>query len=149
MEIDIYRKQGGQHHPLSNFAPYMTQRAGLYWPTVEHAFQAAKFYWHGGENHVHIVAIRTAPTPAAVKKLGKSRKHPIDPAWDERRVGVMYELLRRKLKLNPEVLWALGATGTNEIVERSPWDYFWGTGRSGTGQNQLGKLWMRIRDEGV
>jgi predicted NAD-dependent protein-ADP-ribosyltransferase YbiA (DUF1768 family) len=26
-------------------------------------------------------------------------------------------------------------------------DYDWGTGTDGTGQNNMGKLWMKLRDE--
>ena len=33
------------------------------------------------------------------------------------------------------------------IVEDSPKDNFWGWGENRTGQNNLGKLWMKIRDE--
>lgn len=33
------------------------------------------------------------------------------------------------------------------IVEDSPKDSFWGWGESRNGQNNLGKLWMKLREE--
>ena len=33
------------------------------------------------------------------------------------------------------------------IVEDSPKDNFWGWGKDRTGENHLGKLWMKLRDE--
>ena len=36
-------------------------------------------------------------------------------------------------------------TGDRELVERSPYDSFWGDGGNGTGQNWLGKLLMELR----
>jgi predicted NAD-dependent protein-ADP-ribosyltransferase YbiA (DUF1768 family) len=41
----------------------------------------------------------------------------------------------------------LRESGHEDIVEDSPTDYFWGEGADGTGQNMLGKLWMKIRAE--
>lgn len=38
-------------------------------------------------------------------------------------------------------------TGDKEIVENAPFDYYWGCGKSGTGQNQLGKTLMQVRDQ--
>lgn len=147
MTIDIYKRVNGEHHPLSNFAPFPSRYMSVA-PTAEHCFQAAKFMGFPS-NAGHIAAIFAALTPSAAKKLGKSRKHPIDPCWDNVRVAVMEHVLRNKLLLNPEVRAALGATGQEQIVEGSPWDYFWGTGKSGKGRNELGKLWMKIRDEGA
>jgi predicted NAD-dependent protein-ADP-ribosyltransferase YbiA (DUF1768 family) len=39
------------------------------------------------------------------------------------------------------------ATGDEEIIEAAPTDTYWGVGRDGTGQNKLGKIIARIRDE--
>ncbi len=39
------------------------------------------------------------------------------------------------------------ATNEAEIIKDSDTDYFWGTGADGTGQNELGKLFMQDRGE--
>jgi N-glycosidase YbiA len=41
----------------------------------------------------------------------------------------------------------LQKSGTEDIIEDSPDDYFWGEGADGSGQNMLGRLWMKIRSE--
>ena len=57
------------------------------------------------------------------------------------------KLLRLKLAQHQEVRDVLAATGAEKIEEDSPTDYFWGVGADGTGQNQLGRLWIKIREE--
>ena len=67
--------------------------------------------------------------------------------WDEVKVEIMEELLRLKLEQNPYVKKKLLQTGNYLIVEDSPKDSFWGWGPNRDGNNQLGKLWMKLRDE--
>jgi ribA/ribD-fused uncharacterized protein len=69
-----------------------------------------------------------------------------DPDWARRRVAVLEEILRAKLAQHPEAQEALRRSGHEDIVEDSPTDYFWGEGADGSGQNMLGRLWMKIRD---
>jgi len=38
-------------------------------------------------------------------------------------------------------------TGHRELVEASPFDHYWGCGADGSGQNRLGRLLMKIREE--
>src|SRR6266511_3463366 len=70
-----------------------------------------------------------------------------DPGWGSKKVAVLEEILRAKLAQHPEAQEALRKSGHEDIVEDSPTDYFWGEGADGSGQNMLGKLWMKIRDE--
>lgn len=48
---------------------------------------------------------------------------------------------------HPYVKKKLQQTGTRQIIENSWRDDFWGWGENKDGQNNLGKLWMQIRDE--
>ena len=57
------------------------------------------------------------------------------------------ELVKEKVNQHDEVKNALLATGVEEIVEDNPNDSFWGVGRDGKGENQMGKILMRIRKE--
>lgn len=66
--------------------------------------------------------------------------------WDDLRVGVMYWICRLKLEQNPYVGQKLRQTGDLYIVEDSPADFFWGCGPNGDGRNELGRIWMRLRD---
>lgn len=46
---------------------------------------------------------------------------------------------------HPELKRKLLATGDAQLIENSPVDSFYGCGEDGTGQNELGKIWMRHR----
>ena len=59
----------------------------------------------------------------------------------------MEDIVRHKLKQNPYVMHKLMQTGKRLIVEDSPKDNFWGWGSKRNGRNELGKVWMKIRDE--
>jgi predicted NAD-dependent protein-ADP-ribosyltransferase YbiA (DUF1768 family) len=59
----------------------------------------------------------------------------------------MYDVVSAKFANNRVLRDSLLATGTQEIVEGNTWgDTFWGQ-VNGKGQNKLGKLLMKIRDE--
>lgn len=59
----------------------------------------------------------------------------------------MEELLRLKVEQNPYVKRKLLQTKDYVIVEDSPKDSYWGWGFERNGENHLGKIWMKIRDE--
>ena len=59
----------------------------------------------------------------------------------------MEEILRAKTEQHEDVRDVLKKTGKRTIIENSPVDSFWGIGHDGKGQNVVGKIWMKIRDE--
>lgn len=67
--------------------------------------------------------------------------------WDDVKISIMEELLRLKIEQNPYVKKKLLQTEDYMIVEDSPKDDFWGWGPNRNGQNNLGKLWMKLREE--
>lgn len=135
---------------FSNFAELPIIIDGIKYPTSEHYFQAAKF---ASTDPEYAEKIRLTKTAKGTKTLGKSRDHPIDPKWDSPVEGellfkdlVMKKAIRAKAEQHPEFLQDLLSTGTDSIVEASPWDNYWGSGRSGNGKNMLGKLLVELRD---
>ena len=98
--------------------------------------------------------IRLAPTPGMAKKLGQGEGCRND-WWKVREDGgsvredVMYEGLLAKFGQHPNLLKKLKSTGERLIRENSKgWgDEFWGIGASGKGENKLGLLLMKVRDE--
>lgn len=67
--------------------------------------------------------------------------------WEEIKLDVMEYALRIKFN-QPMMREILLATRDIEIVELNWWgDVYWGVNMSGEGENNLGKLIMRIRDE--
>ena len=67
--------------------------------------------------------------------------------WEKVELEIMEELLRLKVEQNPYVLKKLLETKDYYIVEDSPKDAYWGWGENRDGLNNLGKLWMKIRNE--
>lgn len=130
--------------PFSNFADsliFIDIGHGLHsYPTVEHAFQAAKT-----EDYNRHEAIRGAPGPSFAKAMGNDKKQTLlRPGWDDIKYDVMITCLRAKFAL-PRFKRALLETGDREIREDSPTDFVWGYRNNG--QNLLGKALMQIREE--
>ena len=128
-------------YELSNFAPFGFECDGVYWPTVEHFFQAQKFL-----DPEHRERIRRASSPRDARALGQSRAIPIRADWEAVREDVMYQALRLKFQ-RPALQSLLLGTGTRPLVEASPFDHIWGAGQDGSGQNRLGHLLERLRQE--
>ena len=59
----------------------------------------------------------------------------------------MENILRCKTNQNPYVLKKLLETKDYMIVEDSPKDSYWGYGINRDGENHLGKIWMKIRED--
>lgn len=130
----------GEYEFLSNFYPSMVMLHDEVYDTVEHAFQAAK------SNDPSIrAAIARCTTPGKAKRMGRTVR--LRPEWEEKwRLPVMEHLLRQKFHNNPLRAW-LKATRPHELVEGNTWnDRFWGV-CAGEGENHLGRLLMKIRDE--
>lgn len=139
MNADRIDAFSGDYRWLSNFARCEIEFEGIAFSTVEHAYQAAKSL--DLEKRREIAAL---PTPGKAKRVGKK----IEPrsGWEEIKIGIMEQLLRQKFS-NPELATKLARTGTTELIEGNPWgDVFWGV-CNGVGENWLGRLLMRVREE--
>lgn len=124
---------------LSNFWPSKVMLDGEEYPTVEHAYQAAKSLKTEEREQV-----RKAYTPGFAKKIGQQIKLRND--WNEVKLEIMLSLLREKFK-DKELRKALLNTGRKELIEGNAWqDTFWGV-CNGKGLNHLGKLLMQVREE--
>lgn len=130
----------GQNRYLSNFYPSPIEWDGLTFPTVEHAFQAAKSC-----DPLERAAIAQAPSPGIAKRMGRAVKLRAD--WEEVKIPFMLAFLRLKFTFDSAPgRWLLN-TGQAELVEGNTWgDRFWGT-VDGEGRNELGKLLMQVRGE--
>ncbi len=60
---------------------------------------------------------------------------------------MMYKALLAKFSQNEELKDLLEMTRNRELVEDSPYDSYWGVGGAGSGENRLGKLLMKVRDD--
>jgi ribA/ribD-fused uncharacterized protein len=125
---------------FSNFSPHPFELDGKTWPTSEHYFQASKF-----PGTPYAERIRTTPSPMIAARLGRSRKQPIRPDWNDVKDDIMRRAVRAKFAAHPDIRAVLLSTGDAELIERTTNDYYWGCGTDGTGLNMLGKILMEVR----
>lgn len=127
-----------------NFASFQVEYGGVIWPTSEHLYQASHFFDTDPGLADQILHARSAHD---AYKMAKANGHRAPENWDEIKVDLMEEICRMKLAQHAYVQQKLLQTGDLEIVEDSPKDDFWGWGPNRDGRNELGKIWMRLRDE--
>lgn len=137
----------GQYRFLSNFFLCRVWYDGLDYPSVEHAYQAQKL----SPDDRWIMRINgLARSPGKAKRLG-AMAHRTQPNWswddwNSRKVQIMDSCLRSKFQdfhLGRKLL----DTGDCDLVAGNTWgDTFWGV-CDGVGDNMLGKLLMKIRED--
>ena len=142
--IDNFKRD---YYFLSNFHPSYVMYEGDIYPTVEHAFQAAKIAERKSRQF-----FTTLPTPDLAQYHG--RRVELRPDWEQIKDKVMYDILRDKFSRDPNKANLL-ATGNRPLIEGNNWhDNYWGVcscerckRNYNHGRNQLGKTLMQIRDE--
>lgn len=145
------------HRFLSNFYLVPIEYDGIQYPSVEHAYQAAKTL-----DLTRRKKICAASRPGLAKAMGSTV--PLREGWDEMKLDVMEELLRHKFSKHryPILHGLLKYTGTAMLIEGNNWgDRFWGMTLEAkltqfgdgeahkpewVGENWLGRLLMKIRD---
>ena len=143
---DIINEFRSKNRTYSNFSFVEVVYEGVAYRSVEHAYQAAKSLDNGTRK-----LIASLPRPGDAKRAGGSI--PLRSGWNTLRVSVMECLLREKFgSANWYHHHKLLATGQAELVEGNTWhDLFWGCCscplHQGAGENQLGKLLMKLRSE--
>jgi hypothetical protein len=108
--------------------------------SVEHAFVASKTL-----DPAERARVRAEPDPRRAKRMG--RRLVLRPDWERIKLEVMETLVREKFARHPALAARLLATGPVQLVERNHWrDTFWGV-CDGRGENHLGRILMKVRDE--
>lgn len=124
---------------FSNFYRAPVVINGKRWPTTEHYYQAQKFAEEAVQEH-----IRRQPTPRKAADEGR-RLNLLRTDWEQVKEAVMATALTAKFAQHPDLHALLLGTGDAELVEASPYDFYWGAGKDGTGKNRLGILLMQLR----
>jgi len=140
----------GYYRFLSNFYPVFPQTIildDMAYPTVEHAFQATK---RPVTDKNYRKRLQLVTSPGYVKKIGNETE--VSPGWEENKLQIMETLIRQKFTNNEKLRDLLLKTGNSILIEGNYWnDQFWGVfiDKNGNckGENNLGKLLMKIRKE--
>ena len=126
---------------LSNFYPCAVTIDGITYSSSEAAFQAQKVT---DEKVKHqFIGV----TPKQAKYFGK--RVPLRDDWENVKLGIMYNVVKCKFLQNSYLRDMLLDTGERNLVEMNNWnDTFWGvSSKTGKGENHLGKILMKIREE--
>ncbi|MFZ1302173.1 MAG: NADAR family protein [Candidatus Microsaccharimonas sp.] len=133
-----------EFYTFSNFSSFQVDWEGRRWPTSEHAYQAARYM---GTSPEFVEKIFNARSAHEAWEIAQSNKQHDRQNWPEIKAEVMLDICRHKLQQNPYVKHKLLLTNDELLVEDSPIDSFWGWGPDGQGRNELGKVWMKLREE--
>jgi len=133
---------------ITNFAGYYRFLSNFYYQpfiwndreyrTAEHAYQSQKPRFEADANEVVL-----ARTPGEAKRIANSCA--IAEGFHERKLDIMESVCRAKFEVTT-CRFLLASTGRRELIEGNTWgDIYWGVCK-GVGQNNLGKILMKIRD---
>lgn len=138
--IGFYERE---FYVFSNFSSFQVDYKGRRWATSEHAYQASHFFESDPDLVEQIFNARSAHE---AYKIAKANVNKAPKNWDDIKVDIMYEICKLKLHQNPYVKQKLLQTGDLYMVEDSPKDDFWGWGEHRDGRNELGKIWIHLRE---
>lgn len=129
----------GKYAFLSNFQFAPIAYDGIKYLNVESAYQAQKC-----ETKFERLQFANL-SPRDAKKKGRQIKLRSD--WEEVKFKIMEDLVREKFSQNPELAIKLLETGDAILEEGNYWhDTIWGV-CNGVGENHLGKILMKVREE--
>ena len=132
-----------EFYPLDNFSSFKVKWNDYLYSSLEEAFQSRLFL----PDYPDIAdQIKNSYSAHEAQKIMMNNIDKVKYT-NEEQIIIMEELLRLKVEQNPYVKKKLLQTKNYLIVEDSPKDSFWGWGENRDGSNELGKLWMKIREE--
>lgn len=127
----------GNYDFLSNFYDTEVRVDNIIYNNAESAYQAQKCM----DRRMDFIGL----SGAQAKKLG--RIVPLDGGFESNKLYLMEVIVRCKFNQNPYLAERLKDTGSAELIEGNYWkDTYWGI-CNGVGQNNLGKILMKVRDE--
>ena len=122
--------------------------------SLEHAFNAQKnedddfkdLFTQGKETYI-------GDLPNLAKKTGnktnmKKMKKSFIKEWDKKQLEIMEDILRVYYDSNPDLKQKLINTGSNILIYKGVGvDSFWGVDKNDKGENNHGKILMKLREE--
>ena len=131
--------------PLDNFSAFGLVMDNEYFQTSEHAFQYLKFI---DTNYDIAHKIKNSFSPNEARKIAHENKRYKAANWLDVKYKNMEKVLRLKVEQNFVVMKKLLATKDYIIAEYcTDEDTEWGLDNNNHGENNLGRIWMKIRDE--
>ncbi|TFK43959.1 DUF1768-domain-containing protein, partial [Crucibulum laeve] len=128
-----------------NHSPHRVMYLNKTYPTATHLFEALKFL----EGHPRIAEeIRTVQDVHQVYPKSARYQQYERRDWGMVFLQMMERAIVHKFKQHPDLRSLLLETGNLALLYMDTADAYWGMGPDGeTGENQLGKLLMKVRDQ--
>jgi|GEM_PF-474998 len=150
-EMVLIRGVNEQHGWMGNMSAHPVIHQNQTFRTTEALFQWLRFDGHP-EIQKRLIAEKS---PMAVKMVAKKHRRLLEKPDSGIDLKMMRQCLKLKIKQHPELKEKLLATGDKLIVEdcsaRPRGDsFYWGMAlieRQWVGENHLGKLWMKLREQ--
>lgn len=125
-----------QYRFLSNYYHCRVEFNGYTFMNSEAAFHAQK--------NDEFTKMFVDLSPGKAKRLG--RRIPLRSDWEKVKNDIMFNVVLEKFIQNPNIAKKLMATGNCVLIEGNDWgDTYWGV-CNGKGENNLGKILMRVRN---
>jgi len=138
----FFNTRGAKYKEFNNTSAHGIEVDGAHWRSVEHYVQAQRFLCKETQE-----IIRKSDYAFAAKVLARTNPDALRDDWEEVRDAFMEKAVRAKFQTHPQLCKTLCATGGEEIIEASAIGTYWGVSATGTGQNKLGKILMKVRSE--
>ena len=142
--IRFYHKHDS-YYEFTNFYQAPLQIDGRLWATSENYFQAQKYI-----GTPLFDAIQQSKTPREAFDISRTPVLGLQwrrSDWEEVKDDVMYVALYAKFTQHQRLRRLLLDTGERKLIEHTSRDSYWGDGGDGSGQNKLGQLLMKLREE--
>ena len=128
-------------HDLSPFSAHEVELDGVVYKTAEHAYQVLRVVPEAR------AGVMEARSPMDAWREGHKCKANGQILPDFNKYELMQRIFRAKLEQHDDVRHVLLLTGDRELLKIYDTDYDWGTGVDMSGENNMGKLWMKLRTE--
>ena len=128
-------------HYLSPFSAHEVELDGVVYKTAEHAYQALRMVPSAQQR------LRDATSPLEAWRLAQACKAEGLLDSTVSKDELMERVFRAKLEQHPDIKEILLESADRDLLKVYDTDYYWGTGADGSGENLMGKLWMKLRDE--
>ena len=137
MVFIIINKFREEFYFLSNFSNCVVKINDIIFKNTEAAFQSFKDLNRQSEF--------SNLSSSQAKRLG--RKVELRKDWENIKLDIMYLVVKAKFEQNKYLKEQLLATGEEQLIEGNNWrDRYWGI-YNNIGQNNLGKILMKVRSE--
>lgn len=135
--------KNSEKNGLSNFSAHSVSIPGIgLFPNSESAFHALRNPY----DNDYVEKLQSSKNPRISKLIGEQYCLIHGNIEDEKKLEMMYKILKLKFNQNEDIKNKLLSTGFRDIVFHNKYDPFWGDGGEG-GKNYLGKLLTQLRNE--